>query len=71
MKYHAIVSSKRIMGGVPCIVGTRLPVILLLDWVAEEKTLDAFIELYPYLKRETLIDVIGEASRTFEHRMPE
>jgi uncharacterized protein (DUF433 family) len=38
-----------IMGGAPCIVGTRIPVHMLADMVANGDTVDAVAAAYPLL----------------------
>jgi uncharacterized protein (DUF433 family) len=46
----AMVSSDpSIMGGAPCIVGTRIPVHMLADMVANGDTVDAVAAVYPLL----------------------
>jgi len=43
-----------IMGGTPCIQGTRIPVYIILDNVAAGKSFQEIIENYPTLRREDI-----------------
>lgn len=41
-----------IMGGMPCIRGTRIPVRMILDYLAEGATLPDILQQYPQLTEE-------------------
>ncbi len=41
-----------IMGGMPCIRGTRIPVRMILDYFAEGATLHEILQQYPQLTEE-------------------
>ncbi len=41
-----------IMGGMPCIRGTRIPVRMILDYLAEGATLPEILQQYPQLTEE-------------------
>ena len=47
-----IVSNKGILGGKPCIKGTRISVQLILEWVAVGTTIQEILEKYPHLTYE-------------------
>ncbi|WP_333716252.1 DUF433 domain-containing protein [Gordonia sp. (in: high G+C Gram-positive bacteria)] len=47
-----ITSDPSIMGGTPCIAGTRIPVSTVLKVVAEYLSIDAVLAEYPTLNRE-------------------
>jgi len=49
-----ITSNPGICGGVPIIRGTRIPVSVVLDNLAELNTHEEILESYPTLKREDL-----------------
>ena len=51
---HYIVSTPEILGGKPRISGTRIPVALILGYLAKGSTLDEIIEEFPDLKREQI-----------------
>ena len=41
-----------IMGGMPCVRGTRIPVRVILDYLAEGATPDKILREYPQLTEE-------------------
>jgi uncharacterized protein (DUF433 family) len=43
-----------VMGGLPCIKGTRLPVYIILELLQEEYTFEAIIKEYPGLSRDKI-----------------
>jgi uncharacterized protein (DUF433 family) len=47
-----IVSEPRILHGKPCIKGTRIPVALILGYLAEGREHDAIIHEFPDLTKE-------------------
>lgn len=49
-----IVADHRIMGGVPCIRGTRVPAATVVGWIAEGIAAEGIVAEYPQL---TLDDV--------------
>ncbi|MEQ8755028.1 DUF433 domain-containing protein [Coleofasciculus sp. G1-WW12-02] len=49
-----ITFNPRIMAGVACIRGMRVPVSLVLNLVANGKTVEEIIEDYPYLEPEDI-----------------
>lgn len=49
MTEDRIVADHRIMGGVPCIRGTRIPVATIVGLVAQGHDVDAILADYPQL----------------------
>lgn len=49
MDEDRIVADHRIMGGVPCITGTRIPVATIVGLVAEGLTVGQIVAEYPQL----------------------
>ena len=43
------------MSGIPCFMGTRVPVQALLDHIEAGQTLDDFLEGFPTVKREQAV----------------
>jgi uncharacterized protein (DUF433 family) len=60
-----------IQGGTPCFVGTRVPVKSLFDYLARNRSLDFFLEQFPSVKREQVIDVIQQAGKLITLRLAE
>lgn len=52
-----------VMGGDICFIGTRIPVVILLDNIQAGVTLDEFFENYPDLTREQV-----QAVMDWEHQ---
>lgn len=47
-----IIADHRIMGGVPCVRGTRIPVATIVGLMAEGYTVDGVVDDYPQLTVE-------------------
>jgi uncharacterized protein (DUF433 family) len=45
----------RIMGGVPCIAGTRIPVTTVISLLGQGQMLDAILADYPTLTRDSIL----------------
>jgi len=57
--YPSISVDTEVMGGAPCIAGTRIPVYMILDALEYHGTLQAAIESYPRLTTQQVKDAIG------------
>ena len=72
--YHGEVAFERIsvdheiMGGVPCIRGTRIPVTTVVASVAEGMTPDEIIGLFPQLTGEDIKDALRYAAAAVDER---
>lgn len=64
MDHPAIVSDAKIMGGKPCIAGTRISVEVLLDHLASGESMDELLAGYPPLTEE---DVRAALAYAAEH----
>lgn len=60
-----ITSSKEIMGGTPVFAGTRVPTQTLIDFLKAGDSIDDFLEGFPTVSREQVIEFLEEA----EHQM--
>jgi uncharacterized protein (DUF433 family) len=58
----------RIMGGVPCVAGTRIPVATVVGLVANGLTADEITAGYPQLTREDVQACLGYAARAVDER---
>lgn len=56
-----ITSSADIMGGTPCLTGTRVPFQTLLDYLEGGDSLDTFLEDFPTVSRELAIAALQQA----------
>lgn len=55
-----ITSKSDVMGGAPCIVGTRIPIAVIVARLKEGYTLEAIHEGYPWVSLETLERAVNE-----------
>ena len=54
-----IESSPEVMGGIPVFTGTRVPVETLLDYLAAGDSIHEFLDDFPTVSREQVIETIG------------
>lgn len=64
MPNHVINIDKNILGGTPVFSGTRVPVSILFDYLEDNK-LEEFLENYPTVSKEQVLEVIKLASKIF------
>ena len=68
MAFERISVDHRIMGGVPCISGTRIPVATVVSMVAEGTSTDEILEDFPQLEREDLREALHYAAEAVRER---
>jgi uncharacterized protein (DUF433 family) len=68
MKNQIVTSSKEIMGGTPVFSGTRVPIETLIDYLKAGETIDEFLEGFPTVSREQVIQFLEEAEKQMEKR---
>jgi uncharacterized protein (DUF433 family) len=56
-------SDPEIMSGTPVFVGTRVPVKNLIDYLEGGDTIDDFLDGFPTVRREQVIEFLREAER--------
>ena len=64
MNYGAINIDKETMGGTPVFTGTRVPIQSLFDYIETGETLDEFLENFPSVKKEFVIEVLQMAEKS-------
>ena len=47
-----------VMGGTPVFKGTRVPVQTLFDYIEGEETIDEFLEDFPTVKKDQVIQLL-------------
>jgi len=62
----AISSHAEIMGGTPCLTGTRVPFQTLLDYLEGGNSLDEFLEDFPGVSRDIAIAALQQTGRRYE-----
>lgn len=68
MKNRIVSSSKEIMGGTPVFAGTRVPIQTLIDYLKAGETIDDFLEGFPSVSREQVVEFLEEAERRMERK---
>jgi uncharacterized protein (DUF433 family) len=58
-----ITASPDVMGGTPVFAGTRVPVQTLLDYLKAGESIDDFLDGFPTVTREQVIDLLEEAEK--------
>ena len=59
--YPTVSVKPNVMGGAPCVDGTRIPVYMILDAIEHHGSPDGVLESYPSLTAEQVKDAIGFA----------
>ncbi len=68
MQFERISVDHRVMGGVPCIVGTRIPVATIVSLVAEGETPTDIVASYPQLVADDVRAALRYAAATVRER---
>jgi uncharacterized protein (DUF433 family) len=68
MKNPVITISKEVMGGTPVFAGTRVPVQTLIDYLVAGDSIDEFLEGFPTVKREQVVQFLEEAEKEMEKK---
>ena len=61
MTVKIVSSDPEVLGGTPVFLGTRVPVAVLFENLADGLTLDEIIDAYPALSRETALLALQQA----------
>ena len=62
-----IVKDPEILGGMPIFRGTRVPVKNLIDYLSTGETIDAFLDDFPTVSREQVIQFLQDAGAMAAH----
>ena len=65
MKTDVINTNPEIMGGTPVFKGTRVPIETLFDHLESGITIDAFLDDYPTVSKEQVIQVLELVGQLF------
>ncbi len=69
LKFDKIVSNPDILGGKPCIAGTRISVEIILEWIASGANIKEIISKYSYLTEDAVIQAVLYASSFVENEI--
>ena len=59
----------KILGGTPVFKGTRVPVRTLFDYLADDLSLEYFLESFPSVNREQATNVLRLGQERIEHEV--
>ena len=68
MELERISVDHRVMGGVPCVAGTRIPVATVVGSIANGLTIDQILAEYPQLTREDIQACLAYAGDAVDAR---
>jgi uncharacterized protein (DUF433 family) len=68
MDLARITVDHRIMGGVPCVAGTRIPVATVVGLAANGLTIEEIVAEYPQLTAADVQACLGYAARAVDER---
>jgi uncharacterized protein (DUF433 family) len=68
MDLARITVDRRIMGGVPCVAGTRIPVATVVGLVANGLAIEEIVAEYPQLTAADVQACLGYAARAVDER---
>jgi uncharacterized protein (DUF433 family) len=69
MAFTRIKIDHRIMGGLPCIDGTRIPVAMLVRMIAAGTAMETILEEYPQLTEDDLREALRFAAANVDQRV--
>jgi uncharacterized protein (DUF433 family) len=69
MAFTRIKIDHRIMGGLPCIAGTRIPVAMLVRMVAAGTPTETILEEYPQLVEDDIREAMRVAAANIDQRV--
>jgi len=67
--FERILSDPSILGGKPCIKGTRISVEFILEIIASGATFDDILKNYPHLKYEDLEEALRYTARFLKNEV--
>jgi uncharacterized protein (DUF433 family) len=65
--FTRIACDPAILGGKPCIKGTRISVEMILEWVASGASRDDIVKSYPQLTAEDVEEALHFAARSLSN----
>ena len=68
MKSKIVSISKEIMGGTSVFAGTRVPIQTLVDYLKAGDSIDEFLQGFPTVRREQVVEFLEEAERQMEKK---
>ncbi len=69
MAFTRIKIDHRVMGGLPCIAGTRIPVAVLVRMIAAGTSTETILEEYPQLVEEDVREALRFAAANVDQQV--
>jgi uncharacterized protein (DUF433 family) len=69
ISFSRLSASPEILGGKPCIKGTRLSVQFILELIADGATAQDITHAYPHIQVEDVQECVRYAAHSFEHEI--
>ena len=66
MNNQIISIDQEVLGGTPVFFGTRIPVAVLFENLADGLTIEEILDSYPGLNRETALEALRQAEKLLE-----
>lgn len=67
--FDRIESNPEVLGGKPCIKGTRISVEMILEWIASGATVERILDNYPHLTQGDIEQAVRYAARFLENEV--
>ena len=67
--FDRIASDPDVLGGKPCVAGTRISVEMILEWIASGASRADIAETYPQLETEDVQQAVRYAARFLENEV--
>jgi len=68
MAFERISVDHEVMGGAPCIAGTRIPVATVVSLVADDESVEQILATYPQLVADDIRDALRFAAEAVRER---
>ena len=65
--FARIVSNPTVLGGKPCVKGTRISVEMILEWIASGATRDDILHGYPQLSADDIEEALRYAAHSVKN----
>ena len=67
--FDRILSDPAVLGGKPCIKGSRISVEMVLEWLASGATAEQIVQAYPHLSSVDIEQAVRYAARFLENEV--
>lgn len=67
--FRHLTADPSILGGKPCLIGTRISVELIMEWVSSGATPNTIVDKYPHLSKEAVQEAIRYAAASVRNEI--